>query len=409
MHRIYTSRHGAWRWPFALTHRHGLRCGDLMFVGGQAALDRDGAVLHPGDAAAQTTLALRQVEAVLGELGGRLADVAKLIVFHVYGGAAHEADLLRRIRALLPGAPPPVISMMPLPRLALPGLAVTIDAVALPAPDAGGPPRAAARPRDHWPFPSDGEFSHGLRCGDFVFVAAQMARDAGGRATHHGDIVGQARATMANIGKVLAELGCGLDDVVKLNTWYSGDGTDADWRKAAEIRANAFRYPGPGATGVPVPGPFPDGVLLRQECWALPPLDGVRRPRALSWPVGHWNWPIPVSFQQGLKVGKLIVLGGQIATDLQCKAVHPGDMRAQAANVMESIRNLLAGFDATMEAVVKLTCFYKTTGAPRDLAGMLAVCSACFAEPGPPITFAPLENLGFEDVTLEIEALALLD
>ena len=141
--------------------------------------------------------------------------------------------------------------------------------------------------------------------------------------------------TIDNIGKVLRQLDCYIDHVVKLNTWYTGDGTGADWRKAAEIRANAFRFPGPGATGVPVPGPYPAGIMLRQECMALRAASGDRLPRALSWPLGHWDWPIPVSFQQGLKIGKQIVLGGQISTDIHCKAVDPGDMRAQTRNVME--------------------------------------------------------------------------
>ena len=40
---------------------------------------------------------------------------------------------------------------------------------------------------------------------------------------------------------------------------------------------------------------------------------------------------------------------------------------------------------------------------------MLDVVSGYYEEPAPPITIVPLENLGFEDVTLEIEGLALAD
>jgi enamine deaminase RidA (YjgF/YER057c/UK114 family) len=336
-----------------------------------------------------------------------MENLLKLTVFYVDGSGTDEADLMRQIRSLVPGSPPPTITMLPLPRLALPGLAVTIDAVAAAGSEA--PAARAAPAGQHCPWPDGAEFSHGIRYGERVFVSGQMARDPAGALLAKGDIVGQARATIANIDKVLRTLGCDLDDVVKLNTWYTGDGTDADWRKAAEIRANAFRFPGPGATGVPVPGPYPEGVMLRQECMALRGRSGERLPRSLSWPLGHWDWPIPVSFQQGLKIGRLIVLGGQISTNTECKAVDPGDMRAQTHNVMRAIRDILLGFGADLDSLVKLTCFYKTRGQPNDLAQMLEACTGYLPDPAPPMTIVPLENLGFEDVTLEIEGLALVD
>ena len=180
--------------------------------------------------------------------------------------------------------------------------------------------------------------------------------------------------TIKNVSDVLSGMDCDLDDVVKLNTWYTGDGTDADWRKAAEVRVNAFRFPGPGATGVPVPGPYPRELLIRQECMAIRNPNGSRPPRALSWPLGHWDWPIPVTFQQSLRIGSLVVLGGQISTDEDCQAVHPGNMRAQTQNILESIKNLLAGFDLKLDAIAKLTCFYKTLGDPSDLTDMLDIC-----------------------------------
>ena len=405
------SRNGYWRWPQAIRSsvpfRQGGRFGDLILVGGQNAMDGRGAALSPGDRIAQAEAAMRAITQVIEDLGGRMENLAKLTVFYVYGGLEAEQDLMRCIRRLCPGTPPPAITFVPLPRLALPGLAVTIDAVAI-VPTPGSRLRAAAMPADHWQWPSGAEFSHGVRFAERVFISGQMARRAGAD-TAGGTIVDQARMTIDNIGKVLRQLDCDLDDVVKLNTWYTGDGTGADWRKAAEIRANAFRFPGPGATGVPVPGPYPAGIMLRQECMALRAASGDRLPRALSWPLGHWDWPIPVSFQQGLKIGKQIVLGGQISTDIHCKAVDPGDMRAQTRNVMESIRSILAGFGAGLDFVIKLTCFYKTRGDQRDLVDMLDVVSGYYEEPAPPITIVPLENLGFEDVTLEIEGLALAD
>ena len=100
------------------------------------------------------------------------------------------------------------------------------------------------------------------------------------------------------------------------------------------------------------------------------------------------------------------MLGGQIATDTACKALFPGDMRAQTRNVMELIRNLLAGFELGMDFDRKTHLLLSHARLGEDLGDMIEVCREFVSDPAPPITIVPLENLGFEDVTLEIEGLA---
>jgi enamine deaminase RidA (YjgF/YER057c/UK114 family) len=379
-----------------------------MFVGGQADLDDAGNVNHVNQIRAQADAAINHVERVLDTLGGRFEDLVKLNVFYLGGTLADEVELLRQIRRRVRGDLPPVISLVSLPRLPYPGMTVTIEAVAIDNSD-GGAPRRAAMPYRHWEWPKDAEFSQGIRCGEMLFVSAQMARDTTGKIQHTDDIVSQARLTIDNIARVLAVMDADLDDVVKLNTWYRGHGTDADWRKAAQIRSDAFRFPGPGATGVPVPLTYPDGGLIRQECWAMRGTDGTRLPRSLSWPVGHWDWPMRVPFQQGVKVGKLIFLGGQLALDVAGKAQHPQDMRAQTRVTMDFINAILAGFGATMDDMVKVSCFYVGHGKPEALHENLAIRSSYFADPGPASTSVPLEKLGFEGIMLEVEGIAVLD
>jgi enamine deaminase RidA (YjgF/YER057c/UK114 family) len=241
-----------------------------------------------------------------------------------------------------------------------------------------------------------------------LLVAAQTARDASGKIQYLDDIAGQAQLTLDNIGRVLDALGADLDDVVKLNTWYVGFGTDEDWRKAARIRSEAFRFPGPGATGVPAPSRYPDGGLIRQECWAMRGVDGARLPWSLSWPKGHWDWPMRVSFQQGVKVGDLIFLGGQYACDLQGRAQAPGEREAQTRITMEFIKAVLAGFGATLDDLAKTTCFYKSDGTPEALHANLAVRSGCFRDPAGATTSVPLMTMGLEGLMLEIEGIAVL-
>jgi enamine deaminase RidA (YjgF/YER057c/UK114 family) len=391
-------------WRIATGHRHGSRQGRLAFIGAQADLDGSGNVRNPGRLGAQTSAALDHVARVVDALDMRWRDVAKINVFHTGSTVEDEAALLRDIRRRFEDVPP-VISLVALPRLAYPEMAVAIEAVAIDDSDGGAPRKVASTGRRAWP--RGGEFSDGLRCGELILVSAQSATDASGIRLPD-DIVGQARLTIDNIAAVLDALGADLDDVVKLNTWYVGFGTDADWRRAAKVRSDAFRFPGPGATGVPVPDPYPDGALIRQECWALRAKDGSRLPRSLSWPLGIWDWPMRVSFQQGVRVGELIFLGGQVALDPEGRTVSPGDMKEQTRICMEYVARILAGFGASLDDMLKLTCFYKTKGATEDLHDTLATRSGFFGARGPASTTVPLENLGFEGVMLEIEGIAVV-
>jgi enamine deaminase RidA (YjgF/YER057c/UK114 family) len=263
-------------------------------------------------------------------------------------------------------------------------------------------------PPGHWPWPEGAAFSHGVRCGEFLFVSAQMARDASGTIVGREDIVRQAELTIANIARVLEAMGADLDDVVKLNTWFVGFGTDEDWRRAARVRSEAFTYPGPGATGVPAPDPYPDGGLRRQDGWAMRGIDGARLPRSLSWPKGHWDWPIRVTFQQGVKVGNVIFLGGQYACDVAGKARAVDDAPAQTRMTMEFIRAILFEFGATMDDLVFTKAFYKADGTPESLHANLSIRSACFSDPACANTNVALKTMGLEGLMLEVEGIAIL-
>ena len=174
---IYTSQRGYWNWPKSIrglvSSRHGARYGELIVVGGQCALDEHGKILAPEDAVAQAEIAMAYVNGVIDDLGDKNVHLVKLTVFYVYGGDELEVAILKRIRKCIKGSPAPSLSMVPLPRLALTGLKVTIDAVAI-CPEDGTAPRASAS-SGNWPWPKDAEFSHGIRCGKWAFVSAQMA------------------------------------------------------------------------------------------------------------------------------------------------------------------------------------------------------------------------------------------
>ena len=400
IHRLLEAPRGAPAW------REGCgasRADRLIFIEGQHDLDGAESIGNPGRVLLQADAAMAGVRRAVESVGGRFEDVVKLLVFHTLASEDDEAELLRRLRACVAGEVPPVVSLVALPRLWHPDMGVLVKAVAVDNSD-GAAPRHIGEPTGHWAWPAGAGFSHGLRCGEFAFVSAQSAKDGSARVLHADDIVTQAKLTIANIARVLESMGCDLDDVVKLNTWYLGAGTDADWRRAAEVRSSAFRFPGPCATGVPVPCRYPDGAQIRQECWAVRGMDEARLPRALSWPMGHWDWPIRVSFQQGIRVGRIIFLGGQYSMDERGLAVAPEDMATQVDNTLQFIRRILVGFGAGIEDLMEVTAFYKRASA----SAATPLHGRRFGGQSVPLTEVPLGTMGLEGVTIEIEGYAVL-
>lgn len=400
---LYDDKETRPAWQASRKEGEGSRFDRLIWIAGQYDGDGQGGIVNPGRVGPQVDAAMTRVARAVESLGGRAGDIVKLVVFHTVTDPDGEAELLCRIRSHIVSDVPPVVSLVALPRLWHPDMAVLIKAVAIDNAD-GNAPRHAGNPAKHWGWPKGGEFSHGLRCGEFVFVGAQSSKDGTGALCHADDIVAQAELTIRNISHVLESLGCDLDDVVKINTWYLGQGTDADWRRAADVRSNAFRFPGPGATGVPVPQLYPDGAMIRQEVMALRGPQG-RLPRSLSWPLGHWDWPMRVSFQQGVKVGRLVVLGGQYSMDERGLVVEAEDMARQTDNTLEFIRRILDGFNVGMSDLVEVTGFYKYSSIPP---GSTPLAGRRFGSQVPPTTEVPLGTMGLEGVTLEVEGFAIV-
>jgi enamine deaminase RidA (YjgF/YER057c/UK114 family) len=55
--------------------------GELVFVSGQVAIDDAGRLLHPDDPAGQAEAVFDRIEAVLGQAGLGLADLASLTIY----------------------------------------------------------------------------------------------------------------------------------------------------------------------------------------------------------------------------------------------------------------------------------------------------------------------------------------
>lgn len=101
-----------------------------LYVSGQTAMSVDGKPQHGGDMAAQLTLSVDNLEAVLGEAGMSLANLVRLNVYTT------DVDLLLQHYGALAGrlgaaGVAPASTMLGVTRLAVPGQLVEVEGTAV--------------------------------------------------------------------------------------------------------------------------------------------------------------------------------------------------------------------------------------------------------------------------------------
>jgi len=136
--RLEPAGHWTWRggpaWgPIA----QGWRAGNLVFVGGQVAVDEDGSVIAPGDIEVQTREVYRNIERVLGVAGASLTDIVKITSFLVYEGEPEGPAFddfwvrMATVRAsFFPGDGPCGTGVI-VKSLVYPGLVIEVEAIAV--------------------------------------------------------------------------------------------------------------------------------------------------------------------------------------------------------------------------------------------------------------------------------------
>lgn len=105
--------------------------GPLAFISGQVALDARGALVGPGDVAAQTRQALANLHAILRALGADWPDVARFGWYVVDASAVQVVREVRDeiIRPVLGDRANPASSLVQVAALVRPEFLIEVDAV----------------------------------------------------------------------------------------------------------------------------------------------------------------------------------------------------------------------------------------------------------------------------------------
>jgi enamine deaminase RidA (YjgF/YER057c/UK114 family) len=115
--------------PFGYTHVVEVIAGRPVYIAGQVALDRTGAVVGPGDIRAQARQVFDNLQAALRSVGASFEQVVKL---NYYLLDATHLPAVREVRdQYVNTAQPPASTAVEVRRLALDDLLVEIEAVAI--------------------------------------------------------------------------------------------------------------------------------------------------------------------------------------------------------------------------------------------------------------------------------------
>lgn len=406
MSKQYSFPKGHWNWPIELSHQHAVRAGDLIFTGGQASLDSNGTVLFIDSLQQQTMQVLDYIDALLVDLDAAFNDIVKLICYFT-GDAESETHMLELISERFGKSAKPVINTVLMPELCYPGMRVEIEAVALSSsmsvPSAHKRYWVETLPRQPFDFP------HVIRCGELVFTGDITGLEVACEGTDEKNLSQQTSAMMDNLQAALAAAGCEMQDVVKLNVFYQGDGTAENWEQPAQIRASYFNDPGPAATGLAVNTFAQPGLVTKIFCTAMRSTDDKPMQKTYSWPEGHWDWTAPLPYKHGNVCGRMIHLGGQVSLDQDANVVNPENMPEQTRTAMNNIETVLHDLGASLKDVVKVTAFYQGNASAADLHENLMIRSACYSKPGPATTGIPVPFLVYENMVIEIEVIAVVD
>lgn len=105
--------------------------GTTVYVAGQIAVGKDGNVVGVGDLRAQTVQVLENVKACLAAAGATFEDVVKLNTY-VVNFKPDDLPIIRDVRnTYLSAANPPASTMVGVTALAIEGLLIEIEAVAV--------------------------------------------------------------------------------------------------------------------------------------------------------------------------------------------------------------------------------------------------------------------------------------
>ena len=247
-----------------------------------------------------------------------------------------------------------------------------------------------------------GPYPHAKRVGDLLFLSGigprargataipGVTQDATGAVIAR-DFEVQARAVFDNVRAVIDAAGAHWDDLIDVTVFLTH--MTEDFAALNVIWAEQF----PNAATRPTRTTVEVSRLPTPIDIELKVVARVRTTEILQYdPARRWA--------AATRVGRLVYLAGETATDPTTLAIVPGGIEAQAEQVFTNIATTLAHFGADLRDVIKVTIFLRDMA---DLAAVGAIRAKHFPTPVPSSAIE-VGALASPEMLVEIETIALI-
>jgi 2-iminobutanoate/2-iminopropanoate deaminase len=117
------------------------------------------------------------------------------------------------------------------------------------------------------------------------------------------------------------------------------------------------------------------------------------------------NPPLNQTYSQGVQVGNLLFISGQIGFDPATKRIAEGGIQAQTRQCLENIRTIIEAAGSSMSDIIKMTVY---VARQDDFAAMNQVYAEYFAGGSPPAKTALAVGGLAMGALVEMEAIALV-
>ncbi len=122
-------------------------------------------------------------------------------------------------------------------------------------------------------------------------------------------------------------------------------------------------------------------------------------PADLATPVGPYSWGVKT------KDGSLLFISGCVAFDADGSIAGKGDIRKQTEVTMENLKRVVEAAGGSLKDIVKITNYVRNAD---DFPKLAEVRKKYLTAPFPASTLIEVKRLLYEDLLIEIEAIAVI-
>ncbi|WP_317055202.1 RidA family protein [Roseovarius rhodophyticola] len=245
----------------------------------------------------------------------------------------------------------------------------------------------------------DHPWTMAIHSNDMVVLNPQLDLD------HPDDLAMQTTVSIGHIRKLLADIDCDEGDITNLRVSYVNKGDVDEDAYRQSILDQLPDLIGATLEMVPFDRLVLPELLVEICTYAMRGQNGEVFARASADPQGFYH--PGGSLAQGVKCKHMIYVGEQVARAPGGEVLHPGDLSAQCAAILDQLETVLADLNAELADVVRLNIFYDVRASQDDWAACQTLLKSRFGAAAPALTAIPLPRLYPEGKQISLSAWAM--